>query len=125
LSKSAFERAIEDSQPHCRRFRAINLKRAFPAVSHGCIRSILRKMRAAGEFLLHRIRFAMTPTPGTPEKLTGIVEADEAYCGGNPRPGTGYHKRGRGTSKIPMLAVVQRDGDIRRKVVASVSSKNL
>jgi transposase-like protein len=76
-------------------------------------------------FMMHRIRFAMTSAPGSPKKLSGIVEADETYCGGKPRPGTGPHKRGRGTSKIPVLAVVQRNGDVRRQVVANVSAKNI
>jgi transposase-like protein len=74
-------------------------------------------------FLMHRIRFAMTPDNQPP--LEGIVEADETYVGGKPRPGTGPHKRGRGTSKTPVFAMVQRDGSIRRKVIADVTAKTL
>src|SRR5438128_12198661 len=51
-------------------------------------------------FLMHRIRWAMAPDQATPPKLTGIVECDETYIGGKPRPGSGPHKRGRGTKKI-------------------------
>ena len=76
-------------------------------------------------FLLHRIRFAMTPEPGTTPKMTGTVEADETYIGGKPRPGTGPHKRGRGTSKTPVLGIVQRDGNIHRRVVTDVSAATL
>jgi len=42
-----------------------------------------------------------------------------------PRPGTGYHKRGRGTKKTPVFAMVERNGDIRRRVVTNVTSKTL
>jgi transposase-like protein len=76
-------------------------------------------------FLMHRIRFAMTPQAGTSPKLSGIVECDETYVGGKPRPGTGYHKRGRGTSKTPVFGMVERGGSIRRSVVANVSGQNL
>src|ERR1017187_5778565 len=76
-------------------------------------------------FLMHRIRFAMTPTAGTIPKLAGIVECDETYVGGKPRPGTGYHKPGRGTSKTPVFGMVERGGNIHRRVVANVSGQNL
>jgi transposase-like protein len=74
-------------------------------------------------FLMHRIRFAMTQNPTV--KFTGTVEADETYIGGKPRPGTGEHKRGRGTSKTPVFGIVQRGGNIHRRVVANVSAKTL
>ena len=59
-------------------------------------------------FLMNRIRFAITPDAKA-LKLTGIVECDETYIGGKPRPGDGKaHKRGRGTSKTPVFATVDR-----------------
>ena len=74
-------------------------------------------------FLMTRIRFAMAPDGSEPQ-LTGTVECDETYVGGKPRhPGTG--KRGRGTSKTPVFAAVQRQGDIRRRVVADVTGATL
>lgn len=77
-------------------------------------------------FLLHRIRFAMKPEPpGVANKLIGIVEVDETYIGGKPRPGTGFHKRGRGTNKTPVFGMVERGGNIHRQVVADVSGKTL
>lgn len=76
-------------------------------------------------FLMTRIRFAMTPDPDAP-KLQGDIEADETYVGGKPRPGSGeVNKRGRGTRKTPVFAVVQRGGDIRRRVVADVTAETL
>jgi transposase-like protein len=80
----------------------------------------------AALFLLHRIRFAMTPEPGATPKLKYIVECDETYVGGKPRPGTGPHKRGRGTEKTPVFGMVERYGNnIHRRVVADVSGNNL
>jgi transposase-like protein len=38
---------------------------------------------------------------------------------------TGFHKRGRGTDKTPVFGMVQRGGNIHRRVVANVSGKTL
>lgn len=57
-------------------------------------------------------------------KLTGTVECDETYAGGKPRC-RGISKRGRGTSKTPVFAAVQRDGEIRRQVLADVTGETL
>lgn len=80
----------------------------------------------AALFLANRIRFAMAPNPETAPKLGGIVEVDEVYCGGKPRPHDGkIHKRGRGTSKTPVFVAVERGGQIRRRVVANVTGDTL
>ncbi|HVM59262.1 MAG TPA: IS1595 family transposase [Verrucomicrobiae bacterium] len=76
-------------------------------------------------FLMHRIRYALTPDRKPRKKLECIVEADETYVGGKPRPGTGPHKAGRGTSKTPVFAMVERGGNIQRRVVANVSGRTL
>ena len=72
---------------------------------------------------MHRIRYAMA-APKRENKLMGTVEADETYIDGKPiyRWKT---KRGRGTKKTPVFAVVKRDGDVRTKVVSNVTSKTL
>jgi transposase-like protein len=77
-------------------------------------------------FLLNRIRHGMTPGANAP-KLSGIVEADEAYVGGKPRrPNNakeiGLHGPGK---KAPVLAVVQRGGPVRVRTVPVVTAKNL
>ncbi len=61
-----------------------------------------------------RIRNAMFEQP---ELMRGIVEMDECYIGGKPRKGTGPHKRGRGTSKIPVVGMIERGGKIVAKPV--------
>lgn len=75
-------------------------------------------------FLLHRVRFALAPDAPTAPKLTGTVEADETYVGGKPRY-KGQSKRGRGTKKQPVFAVVQRGGQVRTKVVADITGATL
>jgi hypothetical protein len=75
-------------------------------------------------FLMNRIRFAMAPDLPTAPPLTGTVEVDETYVGGKPRY-KGKSKRGRGTSKTPVFAAVERGGSIRRHVVADVTGKTL
>lgn len=42
-----------------------------------------------------------------------------------PGPGTGPHKRGRGTSKTPVVGLVERGGNVHRRVVADVSASTL
>jgi len=74
-------------------------------------------------FLMNRIRFAMAPDAESP-KLTGTVECDETYIGGKPRY-KGVSKRGRGTNKIPVFVAVERQGNIRRRVVADVTGRTL
>lgn len=75
-----------------------------------------------GWFMCHRIREAMRSDIGM---LSGEVEVDETYVGGKPRKGTGKHKRGRGTSKTPAIALVERGGRVKAHVITSVNSSNL
>jgi transposase-like protein len=78
--------------------------------------------------MMHKIRHAMKD-PAIHEALGGVLEADETYVGGKPGP----HDAGRMTklgfrrysTKTPVIALVQRGGKIRTKVVATVSQKNL
>jgi transposase-like protein len=74
-------------------------------------------------FLMHRIRYAMA-VPETQEKLHGTVETDETYVGGKPRY-RAKGKRGRGTKKTPVLAMVERKGDVRARVIPDITRKML
>ncbi len=78
-------------------------------------------------FMMHRIRYALRD-PVFADKLGeggGTVEADETYVGGKPRKGTGPHKRGRGTKKVPVVALVERGGRVRSRSMRKVTGKNL
>jgi transposase-like protein len=71
-------------------------------------------------FMAHRIRYAMTQPPVI-DKLQGIVEADETYIGGKH-----HGKRGRGSeNKMPVFALVERDGRVRAFKTERVTARNL
>lgn len=77
-------------------------------------------------FLCHRIREAMKQEPMA-GMLKGTVEVDETYVGGKPRPQgeKPKSKRGRGTSKKPVMVLVERDGSAHSVPVDMVDSKTL
>lgn len=74
--------------------------------------------------MAHRIRHAMSKEP-LAGLLSGTVEVDETYIGGKPRKGTGKHKKGRGTKKIPVVALVERGGRVRAHKIEHVNAKTL
>lgn len=81
-------------------------------------------------FMMHRIRHAMAPAAdGSPEPLEGVVEVDEVYIGGKPK-GPAWVKdskpnRAKWSKKVPVVAMVQRGGDVRATPVANVTSATL
>jgi len=76
-------------------------------------------------FMMHRIRFAMTDDHSLPEPMTGAVEIDETYVGGKPRyKGTKRKKMGP-SDKTPVVAIVQRGGNVRAMVLPTVNAKNV
>ena len=64
-------------------------------------------------FMCHRIRFGMMPDPLAESKLKGTVEVDETFVGPKAKP------------KSALVALVQRNGLARVRVIASVTQKNL
>jgi hypothetical protein len=72
-------------------------------------------------FMLHRIRFAIAPADSNP--LTGIVECDETYIGGKPRHPA--EEREKWTSKVPVMAMLERGGRVRPMVIPDVSGATL
>lgn len=91
--------------------------------SHQIAREIDVTQKSAW-FLCHRIREAMKLEPMAGMLLAGEVEIDETYVGGKPRhPGTS--KRGRGTSKKPVVALVEREGRVRSFPVDHVDGATL
>ena len=74
-----------------------------------------------------KIRQAMTQQTQR-ELLTGVVEMDETYIGGKPRKGSGNGiplKRGRGTKKTPVVGMIEREGQIRAKVINKHKKLNI
>src|SRR3989442_15696528 len=90
---------------------------------------------------MHRIRYAMTPPRDA--RLDGTVEVDETYVGGKPRNPSiqqlqrmtyaerkpyfqlRSERRGRGTEKVPVVALVERGGRVRARVVTNVTAVSL
>jgi len=69
--------------------------------------------------LAHRIRLAMREQPMA-SLLKGTVEVDETYVGGKG------HSSGRSTEeKVPVMALVERGGNVRTRVIDRVTGKNL
>ena len=73
-------------------------------------------------YMAMRIRKAMEDNG---ELLKGIVEVDETYIGGKPRKGGPKRKRGRGTSKTPVVGMVERNGNVKAKVMTWLDAKSL
>jgi transposase-like protein len=85
-------------------------------------------------FMCHRIRWALGEEP-LASKLSGIVEVDETYVGGklrfpNSNPEERSHKgpqKGQNprSNKTPVVAILERDGNVRSMVMHRVTSDNL
>ena len=70
--------------------------------------------------MMHKIRHALRD-PIFTDKLSGIVEVDETYIGGVVR-GKGRCYKG---NKTAVVALVERGGRVRSKVIGTVTGKNL
>ena len=74
-------------------------------------------------FILRRIRHGLGEQE--PPKFTNTtIEVDEVYIGGKPRhvqPG----KPGRATDKTPVVGIVERDGDVRFRMMERVTAENI
>jgi transposase-like protein len=68
-------------------------------------------------FMAHRIRFAMGHE--SPYLLSGMVEVDETFVGGKG------DMKNRDKRKTPVVALVERGGQMRARVVSNVTQKNL
>jgi transposase-like protein len=78
-------------------------------------------------FMAHRIRYAMEQPPFA-RPLEGVVEADETYVGGKERNRKRQDKQkktGRGTNKTPVVALVERGGEVRSFRMANVTGLEL
>jgi transposase-like protein len=100
--------------------------------SQGCSALQVQRQLGLGSYrtawhLCHRIRHAMSKEPmaGLLGANGGVVEVDETYVGGKRWKGTGPHKKGRGTKKTPVVALVERDGCVRSAPIKRVDAKTL
>jgi transposase-like protein len=70
-------------------------------------------------FMAHRIRYALKATSFA-EKMSGVIEADETFVGGLSK---GKGQAGR--KQVPVVALVQRGGEVRSQVMPTVNGANL
>jgi transposase-like protein len=86
-------------------------------------------------FMMHRIRYAMTEDYAAPPKMQGTIEADETYVGGKPRNRRSQPQRTldridgkpveKWTTKIPVVGLVERGGNVRAFPMPEVTAANL
>jgi len=76
-------------------------------------------------FMAHRLRYAMEPEMPLGKLMSGIVEYDETFVGGKPRNGEKNDPRTRRERKIPVMALVQRGGELATRVVSNVTVNNI
>lgn len=70
-------------------------------------------------FMCHRIRHAMGTGDAPIKKLSGTVEVDETFVGGKGDIRTKLDR------KTPVVALIERNGDVYTRVVSNVTQKNL
>jgi transposase-like protein len=100
--------------------------------AHQLMRNLDIKQYKSAWFMAHRIRYAMTGE--LPEKLNGIIEADEAYIGGRRRtkhrmavkPGVrAQDYPSYQADKAVVFSVVQRGGRVYSRHIERVTADNL
>src|SRR4029077_10008755 len=72
----------------------------------------------AAWFMAHRLRFSMAPEMPLAKLLKGTVEVDETYVG---QRSDVRHSR---SSKKSVVALIQRGGEMRTRVVSNITHKN-
>jgi transposase-like protein len=77
-------------------------------------------------FLAHRVRWAMTQGPMT-ELLKGVIEVDETWIGPNEKgkPGARAGRPMADGKKTPVLALVERGGNVRSFPLERATLKNI
>lgn len=100
--------------------------------AHQLMRMLDIKQYKSAWFMAHRIRYAMTGE--LPEKMTGIVEADETYIGGKRRRKQSYTVRpgrraedilGPVSDKQAVFSVMERGGRVHSRHIERVTADNL
>lgn len=73
-------------------------------------------------FMCHRVRWAMTQAPMA-QLLEGVVEVDETYVGGREKGKRGVP--GPDSKKTPVLALLERGGDVRSFPIKRATLNNI
>jgi transposase-like protein len=70
-------------------------------------------------FMLHRLRHAVSPQTPLANLLKGVVEVDETFVGGKGFRCSRYRRQ------TPVVALIERGGNMATRVVSNVTQKNL
>jgi transposase-like protein len=89
------------------------------SISANQIHRMLKVQYKTAWFMAHRIRFAMGDDAANGSKLMGIVEADETYIGGKGDRKTKMNRQ------TPVVALIERGGKMKARVVSNVTQKNI
>jgi hypothetical protein len=89
------------------------------SISANQLSRMIKVSYKAAWFLNHRLRHAMSPNMPLSKLLTGTVEADETFVGGKGDRTT------KSARKTPVVALIERGGEARVRVVSHVSARNL
>src|SRR2546423_851978 len=100
--------------------------------AHQLMRMLDIRQYKSAWFMAHRIRYAMTGE--LPEKMSGIVEADETYVGGKfrnrhahvtPQGERAQDRLNPFSNKQAVFAIVQRGGRVHSRHIERVTADNL
>lgn len=89
------------------------------SISANQLHRMLKVTYKTAWFLNHRIRHGVSPDFPLAQKLGGIVEVDETFVGGKG------DFRTRHVRKVPVVALIEQGGNMRTRVISSVSSHTL
>jgi transposase-like protein len=89
------------------------------SISANQMSRMLKITYKAAWFMNHRLRYAMTPEMPLAKLLKGTVEVDETFVGGKGDRTTKSRRQ------TPVVALIERNGMARVKVVSNVTQRNL
>jgi transposase-like protein len=89
------------------------------SISANQLSRMLKTTYKAAWFMAHRLRFAMNPDFPLSKLLKGVVEVDETFVGGKGFRCSRYRR------PTPVVALVERGGDMKARVVSNVTQKNI
>lgn len=89
------------------------------SISANQLSRMLKITYKAAWFMAHRLRFAVSPEMPLKKLLKGVVEVEETFVGGKGRLCSKYRRQ------TPVVALIERGGNMATRVVSNVTQKNL
>jgi transposase-like protein len=89
------------------------------SISANQLHRMLKVQYKTAWFMLHRLRFAVSPEMPLAKLLKGVVEVDETFVGGK-----GF-RCSRFRRQTPVVALIERGGSMQTRVVSNVTQHNL